>query len=47
MEGQLREQEVHIFPEQRPITYIDGQFAKCGMYQSRSTGGPKVPKNTK
>jgi len=43
MEGQLREQEVHIFPEQRSITYIDGQVAQFSAYPSLSTGRPKSP----
>lgn len=43
MEGQLRKQEVHILPEQRSITYIDGQLAQCSVYASRSTGRPKGP----
>lgn len=43
MEGQLREQEIHIFPEQRSITYIDCQVAQCRVYPSRFTGRPKGP----
>ncbi len=43
MEGQFREQEVHIFPEQRSISYIDGQVAECSVYPSRSARRIKGP----